>query len=110
MAEALEFDFIRTGYYAPQDPISFDFGATTVTVFNVLAGASVNFTSVWADPNSGINNARLYVASNGSGAALSVVGLEHQVLLDSYSTTEDGINEEFLDSEDIVDINVNTAG
>ena len=110
MATPVEFNFTETGYYAPADPVELDFGATSIAVFTVLAGTSTNFNSVWADPDANINSSRMYAASRGTGAALSVVNLEHHVLVDSYSMTNDGINEEYLDSEDIVDINVNTAG
>ena len=75
----------------------------------ILAGRSKNFTSVWADPNANIETAQMYVGSRGTGAALSVVDLAHNVLIDSYLIDKQGDLGEFLDSEDIIDINVNDA-
>jgi hypothetical protein len=78
----------------------------TVPTYNILAGTSANYKAVWADPSASINNAKMYVATTGSGSAFSVVDLQYHVLVDSYSITNQGINEEYLEREDIVDINV----
>ena len=90
----------------------YDEGTTDYSIFTttLLAGTSEDATSVWADPNASLETAKLYVGTTGSGAAFSVIDLEHTVLTDSYKIDYDGINEEFLDREDIVDINVSTAG
>lgn len=103
---ATNFNFTDANYIPSNN---FQFGYS-YTVYTILAGQSKNFTSIWADPDANINNAKMYVATTGSGAAFSVVDLEHKVLIDSYKIDHKGINEEFLDREDILDINVNTAG
>lgn len=76
----------------------------------ILAGSSNNFTSVWADPEANVKLAKLYVGSTGTGAAFSVVDLEHTLLIDSYTIDKEGSNDEKLEREDIVDINVSTTG
>lgn len=75
-----------------------------------LAGTSSNYTSVWADSFANIETGSVYVGTTGSGAALSVYNLEHSTLTDSYLIDQEGSTEEFLDAEDIVDININIAG
>jgi hypothetical protein len=76
------------------------------TSYNILAGDSRNFTAVWADPNANIETASMYVGSAGSGASFSVVSLNSKSLTDSYLIDKKGDLNEFLDSEDITDINV----
>jgi len=76
----------------------------------ILAGTSKNFSSIWADPTANIETARMYIGSRGPGAAFSVVDLANGVLVDSYLIDKAGEHGEFLDSEDIVDINVSIAG
>ena len=80
------------------------------TTFKILAGTSRNFTSIWADPTANINTAKMYIGSVGSGAAFSVADLTTNTLSDSYLIDKKGDFNETLDSEDIIDINVNTAG
>jgi hypothetical protein len=103
---ALNFNFTEPGYVPSSN---FNFGAS-VTTYNILAGQSKVFTSIWADPTANINNAKLYVGTSGSGAAFSIVDLGLKRLIDNYRIDYEGENKEFLDREDIVDINVSTAG
>ena len=77
---AINFNFIEAGYSPPAN-LNFDFGASSVIVIDVLAGSNNNFTSVWADPTANINTAKLYVASNGTGAAFSIVSIQFAVEL-----------------------------
>ena len=67
-------------------------------IFNILAGASNHFTSVWAYDN------KMYVASSD---AFSVVNLSTGALIDYYTQTFGGNNNETLIGDDIVDINAN---
>ena len=97
------FSFTETGYVGNY---SFNFGSERA-IYYILAGTSRNFTSIWADPTANIQTARMYVGTNGAGAALSVVDLEQKVLADAYDLTRGGAFEEELEREDIVDINVN---
>ena len=94
------FNFDSPGYVPSYD---FNFGAKT---FRILAGTSKDFTSIWAEPNASIESATMYVASAGSGAAFSVINLAEYSLKDSYTLIEEGLREEPLEREDIVDINV----
>ena len=80
------------------------------TTYNILSGTSLDYNSIWADINANINTGKFYVATTGSGAALSVVDLQLKTLADSYTLYNMGINKEFLNSEDIVDINVSITG
>jgi hypothetical protein len=101
------FDFTETGY----DPSNYDlnFGYLIATL-QILAGESKDFTSIWADPTANIETAKMYVGSRGIGAALSVVNLATGKLIDSYLIDKAGEYEELLESEDVIDINVSTAG
>ena len=67
-------------------------------IFNILAGTSNNFTSVWA------YDGKMYVASSD---AFSVINLETNALIDYYTQTDGGNNNETLISDDIIDINAN---
>ena len=86
---------------------NFNFGDA---VFSILAGQSKYFISIWADPDANVETARMYVGSAGPGAAFSVVDLADESLVDSYLIDKEGEYDEFLDREDIVDINVSTTG
>jgi hypothetical protein len=107
MADAITFNFIE-GDYSPPELLEFEFGP--VIVYNIIPGANQNFTSVWADSNANISNAKFYTASQGEGAAFAVIDLSSHTLSDYYTLTFPGYNEEVLEREDIVDININTAG
>jgi len=101
------FNFTETEY----DPSNYNFNfGYTVPTLRILAGASKNFSSIWADPTANIETARMYIGSRGPGAAFSVVALANGVLVDSYTIDKEGEHGELLDSEDIVDINVSIAG
>lgn len=80
------------------------------TVYNILSGTSVNYNSIWADSNANINTGKVYVATTGPGAAFSAVDLQRNVVVDTHTIDIKGAAGEFLDSEDIVDINVNIMG
>ena len=94
------FNFDTPGYIPSYD---FNFGAK---VYRILAGTSTNFTAIWADPTASIDNAMMYVASAGTGSSFSVINLSDYTLKDSYTLIEEGLREEPLEREDIVDINV----
>ena len=78
--------------------------------YGVLGGISTDYSSVWADPTANIQSGNVYVGTTGSGSAFSVVALEHNVLIDCYSTTLSGSWKESLEGEEIKDINVSTLG
>lgn len=63
-----------------------------------------NFTSVWADVTSSEDTGKVYVAS---ADHLYIIDLNTHTLYDWYSTTRAGKAEETLNSNDIVDININ---
>jgi hypothetical protein len=79
-------------------------------VYSILGGYSTNYLAVWADPTANIQSGSMYVSTTSSGAAFSVVNLEHNVLVDCYTTTLSGTYDEPLEDEDIIDINVSTLG
>lgn len=104
----IEFVFTQGGYDSSGDIIldlAAEQGAPT-NIFRILAGTSSMFTAVWADLTANIQNAKLYVASAGTGAAFSVVNLATQALVDSYTINTSGVDDKLLDGTDIVDINV----
>jgi hypothetical protein len=103
---ANDFHFTESGYVFDGD---FNFGFSAV-IYNIIAGQSKNFTSVWADPDANIETANMYVGTAGPGAALSVIDIGHTTLIDSYKIDKEGTHGEPLDREEIVDINVNTQG
>jgi hypothetical protein len=80
------------------------------TTYNILSGTSSNYNSIWADANANINTGKFYVTTTGSGAALSIVDLQLNIISDNYTIDYSGANEEFLNSEDIVDINISILG
>lgn len=82
-------------------------GAVSGTsVYNVLGGASVSLVAMWADSNTSINFGKVYVASSGDGAALSVINMSTNTLYDCYTKTEKGRADEALVAEDIKDLHV----
>lgn len=95
------FNFTESGYTP-----SYDFDFSPITTYTVLAGTSSTYVAIWADSDANISNSRMYVATAGTGAALSVIGLENKVLMDSYSTSNGGAFDEVLEQENIKDINV----
>lgn len=103
MADIIEFNFKNTTYKVPNKPVVFNFIGT---YFRILGGESNNFISVWADEHATRKKFKLYVASTGNGAALSIVDLYNKALVDNYTKTKIGASNESLDAESIVDINI----
>ena len=82
-------------------------GTTSGTnVYNILGGTSTDFIAIWADPEANINHGKVYVASTGVGAALSVINMDTNALYDCYTKTEKGVGDEFLNAEDVKDLHV----
>jgi len=79
-------------------------------IYNILSGSSSNYNSIWADSNANVNTGKFYVTTTGSGASFSVVDLQLTTLVDSYTLYTMGNNMEFLNGEDIVDINTSIVG
>ena len=87
--------------------IAFTTTASGAGKYPILREQNVNFlTSVWAEPNANINTSRLYVSSSGIGATFSVIDLNSKSIYDSYLVYEQGLLGDFLDQEDVVDINI----
>ena len=104
----IDFNFKYPGYSPPGNlDIKFNFLKPGL---KILAGTSQSFVAVWADPTANIMTDKLYVASSGPGAALSVVDLANERLIDSYLIDKAGNYGELLESEDVVDINISSAG
>lgn len=109
MSTNLLFNFSTRNYASPSgSSITFNFTTASENVKSILAGTSRDFVAIWADATANIETAKMYIASTGSGAAFSVVNLATQELFDSYTITKPGIDNETLDSENIIDINVGT--
>jgi len=96
---ANNFNFTEPGY----TPTSYDFMFGGEEVFSVLAGTNNNFTAIWADANAGLSTGRLYVSSP---SAFSVLEMTDRTLIDAYSTTVKGAANEYLQQEDVIDINI----
>jgi hypothetical protein len=62
-----------------------------------------NFTAIWADADTSISGGQMYVASP---SALSVINTASKTLVDIYSATVKGAANEYLQQEDVVDINI----
>jgi hypothetical protein len=98
------FNFTNDDYVSNND---FSFNSYS---YKILSGASLNYNAIWADPNANVNSGRFYIATTGSGAALSVVDLQRNIVVDAYSMSIKGAGNEFLDKEDVVDINITNMG
>lgn len=97
-SNAANFNFTESGYIPSQaDQADFNF-TVGITSYHILAGTSNHFTSVWA------YDGKMYVASSD---AFSVVNLASGALIDYYTQTDSGNNNETLIGNDIVDINAN---
>lgn len=81
--------------------IDFNFGAS---VYRLLEGQSNIMTAIWADADAGRTSGKMYVASAGVGAALSVLDLKLMLLYDRYTTELRGRANELLAQEDPKDI------
>lgn len=103
MADIIEFNFKNDTYRIPSKPVIFNFIGS---YFEILGGRSNNFISVWADEQATRGTFKLYVASTGAGASLSVVDLYTKALVDNYTKIMAGAFNESLDAEDIADISV----
>ena len=99
-----DFDFTEGGYTPPADSLAADFDFIPAGVFTILAGTSVNFTSIWAEPIANISTGRFQVASRGTGAALSIINIPTNTLYDYYTTTASGRAGEALDSNNTLDL------
>jgi len=89
------------------DSTDFRFGGSAPVRISVFPSNYSNyFTSVWADENASLNCGHVYVGSSGAGAAFSKIDIKHRVLVDSYMIDKSGQSGDFLDEEDVVDINV----
>lgn len=69
----------------------------------VLAGTDDNFTAIWVDADASLTAGRMYTASP---SALSVINITDKTLVDAYTTTRKGAANEYLQQEDVVDINI----
>lgn len=97
-SNAANFNFTEAGYTPIQaDQADFNF-TLGITSYRILAGTSNHFTSIWA------YDGKMYVASSD---VFSVVNLTTGALIDCYTQTLGGNNNETLISDDIVDINAN---
>lgn len=92
-----DFNFTESGY-VPGPPFDFEFAPAEDLSIRILAGTLNNFTSIW------VFEGKMYVASSN---ALSVVNLATQSLIDFYTQSQAGGLNESLQSNDIVDININ---
>lgn len=79
---------------------------TLLGTYNIIAGISTVYTSVWADSNTNINGGKIYVGTKGAGGSLSVINMANKTLYDYYLIDKPGRCNEVLDSENIDDINV----
>jgi hypothetical protein len=75
-------------------------------IYNIIAGNSTIYTSIWADSNSSINTGKIYVGTKGIGGSLSVINMVDKTLSDFYLIDKSGGFNESLDSENIEDLNV----
>lgn len=70
----------------------------------VLEGTSNFISAIWAEATAGLNNGKVYVASTGTGAALSIIDLNTKTLYDRYTKDLKGRSNDKLIQEDIEDI------
>ena len=92
-----DFNFTESGY-VPGSPFDFEFAPAEDLSIRILVGTSNDFTAIW------VFEGKMYVAS---ASALSVVNLDAQTLIDFYTQAQAGGLNETLQSNDIVDININ---
>ena len=92
------------GGYTPKNPLDADFDFV-LGVYYVLAGFSNIFTAIWADPNAGRDNGKLYALSWGPGAALTVLDLSDRSVYDHYTQDFAGRAQETLTDNDTRDLN-----
>ena len=96
---ANNFNFTEPGYA----PTSYDFLFGTIETFSVLAGINNNFVAIWAEADASLTSGKLYVSSPSD---FSILEMTNRTLVDAYSTTTKGAAGEYLQQEDVVDINI----
>jgi len=84
-------NFISPGY----EPTNYDLEFYQGEALFILKGNSDSFTAVW------IANGRLMIASP---AALSIVDIDTNTLVDWYTQVEGGAANEVLTNDDIIDL------
>lgn len=94
------FNFTESGYVPSS---TFDFGATAPNSYSILAGASNNFTSIWADTNASRSAGKMYISS---GSAFTIIDLETKTVYDRYTQELKGRGNETLNTTGVVDLNV----
>ena len=97
-----DFDFTESGYEPSYD---FTFGEV-LAIYNVLKGALDYFSAIWADPTASLTSGKMYITSQGTGAAFSIVNLSTNTVADYYTTSYAGAAGETLNAEDIIDLNI----
>ena len=98
----INFDFIvERSEFPNASEINFDFGAAS---FNILAGNSNIITAIWADPDAGRSDGKVYIASYGDGTALSVLDLNLKRIYDRYTLTAKGRANQTLNHNDPKDV------
>lgn len=100
-ASSADFNFVDSGY----QPISTDFNfiMEVISKYYILAGATNNFSAIWADVDASLDTGKIYVASS---AAFSIIDLTQSKLVDWYTTSHKGACNEVLNSDDIVDLHI----
>jgi hypothetical protein len=79
---------------------------TVSGVHNIIGGTSTNFVAIWADSNTSINYGKVYIASTGEGAALSVIDTNTDTLYDCYTENRKGASNDMLADNNIKDIDI----
>lgn len=70
---------------------------------NILKSLSNNIVAIWAMPDAGLNNGKMYVSSLNS---FNVVNLATDIVDDYYTEVYAGKSGEVLQGNDIIDINI----
>jgi len=102
-----DFNFEDLPYRKP-DSLDADFNFALV-IYYVLAGTSNAFSAIWADPDAGLTNGKMYTLSSGEGAALSILDLSTKTLKIKYLHETPAAGREVLESNDTVDLNVSSS-
>jgi len=89
------------GGYTPSSDLNF---ADLFPTYNLLAGTSNNFISIWAETNASRISGRMYVISQDSEVAFSIMDLKLKFLYDKYTTTMKGRSNETLVQDDPKDM------
>lgn len=94
-----DFNFTESGYTPSYD---FTFGEA-VEIYSILKGPTNDFIAIWTDADAGLNNGKMYIASEGY---LTIIDLSDNSVFDWYSESRVGRANESLENSDIIDINV----